>query len=365
MAAPSLLPAMKDIEAALGGASSEQKLKMLMSVTDLFVAGQSAFGEAQVHLFDDVMVRMMERIESEALVELSIRLAPQDKAPPNTIQRLARHDSIGIAGPVLTNSGRLSDADLIEIARTKSQAHLTMIARRPKINEPVSDALVDHGDENVANEVARNAGAKISELTMGKLVMRAESDARLTESIFLRRDLSPRMFRQLVAQAAEAVRGKLMQAASPEQQAALRQVLQEISAQMAQRGDALRDYSKARLRIAAFSQDTEVTKSRLADFAAAGVVPETVVILSVLTGIPIEHLDSLVDAPTSQPVLILCRSLALPWKTAAAVLTAWHGAEPGAEDKRQYDGLSLASAQRVLHFWRGRQRSAQHFVRQP
>jgi uncharacterized protein (DUF2336 family) len=41
-----------------------------------------------------------------------------------------------MAGPVLVNSEQLTDGDLIEIAKSKSQAHLTMIARRAQLNEP-------------------------------------------------------------------------------------------------------------------------------------------------------------------------------------------------------------------------------------
>jgi uncharacterized protein (DUF2336 family) len=358
------IPAMKEIEAALGGASGEQKAKMLMSLTDLFSVNQAAYNDSHVALFDDIIVRMMAQIESEALVELSIRLAPNSKAPPNTMQRLARHDSIGIAGPVLSNSTRLTDQDLIEIAKTKSQAHLAMIARRPQLNEVVTDVLVDHGDAQVANEVAMNAGARMTELTMGKLVMRADSDARLTESMFRRHDLSPRLFRVLVAQATEAVREKLMRDARPDQKAALKDVLEEIGRDLAARGNELRNYDAARRRVATFSQDTVATRARLFEAATAARVPETVVILSVLSGIPLEHIDPLLDGLDPFAIMVLCRSLELPWKTAAAVMIACHGAHgkhAAATQERSYQELTMDSARRIVRFWQGRKQTADKF----
>ena len=60
----------------------------------------------------------------------------------------------------------------------------------------------------------------------------------MTESIFRRRDVSPRLFRQLVTQATEAVREKLMHNARPEQEAALKQVLDEISTELVTREEA-------------------------------------------------------------------------------------------------------------------------------
>jgi hypothetical protein len=52
---------------------------------------------------------------------------PIDTAPLRVVQRLARHDEIAVAEPLLRESKRLGMIDLIEIANTKSQAHLAAI----------------------------------------------------------------------------------------------------------------------------------------------------------------------------------------------------------------------------------------------
>ena len=96
-------------------------------------------------VFDDVLGKLIHRIETKALAELSSRLAPIDNAPIDVIRRLARNDEIIVAGPVLATSARLTASDLIEVAETKSQRHLLAISGRSQLEEAVTDVLLTHG----------------------------------------------------------------------------------------------------------------------------------------------------------------------------------------------------------------------------
>ena len=77
-----------------------------------------------------------------ALAEMSEQLAPVAQAPPAVVRRLANHDEITVAGPVLKESARLREDDLIEIAKTKSEQHLLAISGRWWLKEVVTDALL-------------------------------------------------------------------------------------------------------------------------------------------------------------------------------------------------------------------------------
>src|SRR5882672_10999637 len=92
--------------------------------------GPSGFSEGVVGLFDDVLSRLIEEIETKARTELADRLAPVGNAPVKVVRRLASDDEISVAGPLLRQSSRLNDADLIGIAQSKSQAHLLAISSR-------------------------------------------------------------------------------------------------------------------------------------------------------------------------------------------------------------------------------------------
>src|SRR6266446_5285852 len=93
-------------------------------------------------VFDQVMNRLVDHIETRTLAEVSARLAPVPTAPAGVIRRLAHDDAISVSGPVLAQSEQLTDEDLVEIARSKSQDHLAKIAIRRHLNEKVTDVLV-------------------------------------------------------------------------------------------------------------------------------------------------------------------------------------------------------------------------------
>ena len=116
-----------------------------------FSLSAGSFNAEQIELFDDVLERLVKTIELRAIADVSARialaemsqqLAPVPQAPPSVVRRLARHDEISVAGPVLTESARLSPEDLVEIANTKGEQHLLAISGRWWLKEVVTDALL-------------------------------------------------------------------------------------------------------------------------------------------------------------------------------------------------------------------------------
>src|SRR5436190_22723296 len=128
-----------ELEDVIQNGSSERRILTLQRITALFLDGADRFSEDHVRLFDDVLGRLIEEIETKARSELSCRLAPVGNAPAQVVRKLAKDDDISVAGPVLQQSQRLADADLVDIAKTKSQAHLLAISNRAGIAEPVTD----------------------------------------------------------------------------------------------------------------------------------------------------------------------------------------------------------------------------------
>src|SRR5271169_4931125 len=182
-AEPSLIAELED---AIKSGSSDKRVQTLRRVTDLFLNDADRLNEAQIGLFDDVLCHLIKRIEIKALVELSGHLAPVDNAPIEDIRQLARNDEITVAGPVLTQSTRLTTGDLVEIAGTKGQQHLLAISGRSQLEEAVTDVLLVRGDREIVHKLARNAGARFSETGFTTLVRNAETDESLAEKIGLR-----------------------------------------------------------------------------------------------------------------------------------------------------------------------------------
>src|SRR5712671_5965395 len=122
-----------ELEDAFQSGVSEKRVDMLRRVTDLFVGGANVYTEEHVALFDDVIGRLSRGIEAKVRAELSNRLAPIANAPLTVIKALGADDAIEVAAPVLTQSSRIRDEDLVEIINTKSQVHLLAISNREHI----------------------------------------------------------------------------------------------------------------------------------------------------------------------------------------------------------------------------------------
>ena len=345
-----------EVEQALYDASAAKRSDVLRRVTDLFVGEAEHFSADQTALFDTVLGQLVSHIESRAAAELSQRLAPIANAPLQTVRHLATHDDIAVSGPILEKSERLSDDDLVAIAKTKSQVHLAKIANRARLNETVTDALVDHGDAEVANTLAVNAGAQFSKLGMAKLVLRADGDDRLAESIGHRSDIPPHIYRQLLAQASDVVRGKLLASAPAANQDLIKSLMAEISAQVTPKAGGIHHYAAAERAMRPYAQDTELIKRKVLEFANTKRAPEVAVGLSILSGVPAEQIDRLLHMANGFGLMVLCKSLAMEWQDAYVIIMASHAAGQSIELREQYTALTAPSAQRVLRFWQGRQK---------
>src|SRR5260370_25828539 len=135
MSAPaSLIP---ELEEVIQNGSPERRAEALKRITAFFLDGASRFNDDHVRLFDEVFGRLIAEIESKARTELSHRLAPVGNAPAEVVRRLAQDDDIEVARPLLTQSQRPAPADLVDIAPTKSPAHLRALAEPPAVSAPV------------------------------------------------------------------------------------------------------------------------------------------------------------------------------------------------------------------------------------
>src|ERR1700744_2568933 len=157
-----------DVETAISAGSAEKRLETIRRVTDLFLLSAGTFNDEQIELFDGVLDRLINTIELRAiadispriaLAEMSSQLAPIAQAPPSVVRRLANNDEIAIAGPVLTESARLSGEDLVEIAKTKGEQHLLAISGRWWLKEIVTDVLLARRYPSVSRRIVNNPAA--------------------------------------------------------------------------------------------------------------------------------------------------------------------------------------------------------------
>jgi uncharacterized protein (DUF2336 family) len=351
-----------ELEAALKHGSSEKRIDTLRRVTDLFLNEADRLNEVQISLFDDVLSHLIKRIETKALIELSAHLAPVDNAPVEVIRKLARDEEISVAAPVLTQSARLTSSDLIEIAKTKSQHHLLAISGRSELEEAVTDVLIQRGDQETMHRLARNAGARFSEVGFTTLVRNAETDEGLAEKLGLRLDIPLRLLRDLLLKATEAVRQRLLAVAPAESAAQILQVLGRVSHEVTREATASRDFTQAQQSILAMHNEGRLNESALLEFAHRRRYEQMVASLAILASASINLIAPLMESPRSDGLLVPCKAVGLKWSTVSAILKSRvaHHSVPDvdlARAKEEYLNLSQETAQRILRFWQVRTRA--------
>lgn len=352
-----------DLDAALQSGSSEKRVAMLRQVTDLFLSEADHLNEEQIGVFDHVLVQLIERIETRALAEISERLAPIANAPVDVTLNLACHPEMTIARPILTNSSRLTTAQLVEIAKTRSQDHLLAISERTQIESAVTDVLMDRGNRAVVHSIAGNAGAKFSQSGFAALLKAAETDDKLAEKTGSRLDLPLRLLRELLLRATEAVRSRLLARTPVEFQNEMQRALATAAAAVDQESSKPRNFQAAEAFLALLREKGELDESTLFEFARTRKYEETAIALALLSSASPEIIKPLMKSPRDDGLLIPCKVAGCTWQTVSAILAAklppGSAPKPGHEKlKTDFEKLSKPNAQRLLRFWQVREVSS-------
>ena len=195
-------------------------------------------------------------------------------------------------GPVLKLAPRLAEADLVDVARTKSQAHLQAISGRPTLGVAVTDVLVRRGDRDVARTVAGNRGARISEHSFINLVKRAEDDGVLAEKVGTRPDIPAPMFRELLLKATAVVRERLLASAPSDVRIEINRILAKVSREVAATVGP-RDYRAAQRVVLNLDRAGRLDETAVAAYCGEHKYEETVVALATLAKVPVNVVDRL------------------------------------------------------------------------
>jgi uncharacterized protein (DUF2336 family) len=343
-----------DIEAVVSGGSPERRVLMLKRVLHLFLSSAARLNESQVCVFDDVLVRLIERIEAPSLVQLSSTLSASSPAPQQAIRRLACHKDIAVAAPVLLRSLALSDAALAEIASRLGRQHLLTISCRRTLDEALTDILLKRGDLDVCRALAKNAGAKFSEAGYAAIVATAEPHKDIAELLLLRSDLPPAMLRELLSKATDAVRLALLKSAPPKLRQCIREVLDDIAAHVSKKATEPVVYSEAYAKIVALNNSGKLTDSVINRFAMRREATNVIASLSVLSGAPIEAIEPLMEEKSCDSLIVACRAARLDWQTALSIIRSRSVPQLTEQEralaKEKFEKLYLSTAQQTIRF---------------
>ena len=344
---------MSELEDALQNGAPERRVLMLRRITDLFLTDANRLNEEQVSVFDEILTHLAHRIEERVLSQISLKFAPVRNAPKNMISLLAHDDNIAVAGPVLAQSDRLPENELLEIAKSKGQTHLLAIAIRAQLSEAITDILIQRGDKRVVGKLARNSGARFSHDGYESIVNRAEGDDELTENLGLRIDIPLSLLTQLLMRATNLVRSRLLATADPEKQQQIQAAMMQVAEELGLGAFGYRDLAAAENIVKRLNREGKLNERVLIGFAQQKKFDEVTATLALFTTSPADFIATLLQDDHHVGLLVACKAGRVSWQAVTAILAANfsnHGLTGAAleEAEKSYILFSDLSAQRKL-----------------
>ncbi|MFK4507909.1 DUF2336 domain-containing protein [Bradyrhizobium daqingense] len=321
-----------ELEDAVATCPLDRCTRILSGILQLLTSNQDRPQDLLAHVTDGVLLRLMERVEAGALIQLSTALADLAIAPPKTVRRLATHRDPAVACPVLLRSRSLSTHDLQRIVASRGERQQDAIAARAPIDPPVVEALIKDGGRSACLVLIGNTEAHFSDAAYFALAEKCLTDDELTKALALRQDTPDVVMRKLLS-AAPAPRSGVASKPTSAHQAA-------TAAPMAPKLPCAAAYASARPEIVAFNRTGKLNDSTMNRFAIRGETANLLTALSVLSGAPIEVVERIMSDDDCEGLVMACRASRLNWQTTFAILSNRSGAR-----------LSFAERERAQHIF--------------
>ena len=350
------------LEAAFGGGDLSRRADILRRVTDLFVLKSGTFTEDQVTLFDTVMGKLLENIETAARAQFGSRIAKLSDAPRGVVRVLASDPAIEVAGSILTHCERLDLDTVVQSARTQSQDHLLAISGRRILVEAVTDVLVQRGNRSVVAATARNTGARFSDFGVTTLVDKACDDGDLALCVWSRPDIPRQNLVKLFVDASEAVKDQLTEA-DPRR-------AELIKSMVAQATDRIQARARAGSQgfAAAFQQVRELhaagklNEEYLLAFADEASFDKVVAALALMCDLPVGLVERAFVQNQTEQIVVLARALEISWATTMKLLLLHAGVNGSSRQQldvtfANFFRLQPKTARTALQFYRMREKA--------
>ncbi|MDA9422791.1 MULTISPECIES: DUF2336 domain-containing protein [Bradyrhizobium] len=321
-----------ELEDAVATCPLDRCARILSGILQLLTSSRDRPQELLTHVADRVLLRLTERVEAGALIDLSKALAELELAPPKTVRRLASHHAPEVACPVLLRSQSLSTADLSSIAASGGERQQRAIAARARIDPPVIETLIQRGARSVCIALVGNMDARFSDAAYVALVEKCLADDELTKALALRPDTPDRVMRELLSAAPAPKSGTGANATVSIQAVTAAPTVPKLPCAAA--------YASARPEIVALNRIGKLNDSTVNRFAIRGETANLVTALSVLSGAPIEIVEHVMTDDDCEGLVMACRASRLNWQTTLAILSNRCGTR-----------LSFAERERAQHIF--------------
>ena len=137
----------------------KSRKRLLEELTELFIIASHNLTEHQRYSLGEILYFIAVDLGVAEKRKLAEHLAATKHAPHFLVNSLAR-ESIEVATPLLEYSPVLSEKDLIHIALTKEQDHLTAIAARNDLGRELIGIILSRGNDEAVTRLKKNQSVK-------------------------------------------------------------------------------------------------------------------------------------------------------------------------------------------------------------
>lgn len=139
-------------ELARAGAADKRR-QLLHALSDCFLIPEVSRTESENELFSDIARRLTNRMAETDRAAFAERIADKAALPADLAHALGV-DAIMVARPVLERSPALRDEHLCAIVQSMGEDYRLAVTARKELSEPVSNALVKFGGDEVHGRLA-------------------------------------------------------------------------------------------------------------------------------------------------------------------------------------------------------------------
>lgn len=327
------------------------------NINDLFLSAEGRLSDRERALMVEILGKLLHEMEMQVRRALAARLAQIETAPRELLLLLA-NDEVEVAHPILRESRLLSDPDLIEIVRRRSQEHLLVTALRNQIADDVAEAAAEYGDATVIEQLLKGPDTVLARRALEYLVSESQRVDSFQEPLLSRHELPYDLAHRMLWWITAALRKMILDRYSLDT-ALLDDCLGEAAqTAIAEAGGPKRERASDRL-IHALVDASALDHRFLVQALRGGRVSAFIAGLAHLARLDAAIVRGAMFDPDGESFAIICRAINVDRGAFAAMfLLSRQGAGPMSASQRladllkTYDALAPEQARSAVRFWR-------------
>ena len=341
--------------------SGERRRELMHRVADMYFQFSPRSDDPALGLFDDILNQLAQEMESKVRAELANRMALARTPLVGLIHSLALDETIDVASPILQLSRSVAEADLIEVARTRSEAHLMALSRRANLPVSVSNMIVERAEESTLEVLLANASANLSREAHERLVDRAMAHPALQGAVVRYAKLPVDLLNEMYFVVEERLRTAILQRNAQIKPEELDELLRQSRERVATRKRPLpEDFARAQKTVKAAEVRGGISPSSLVGFLRSGDTTAYLIAISRLAGVEFETARNIHERRELDALSIICKAASFDRAIfiTLAVLVLGRENNPMGRAREYgeiYDALPREVARRTVKFWGGPQ----------